>query len=453
MTTYDILWERLNRLSLPIDSLLISKESELVFEAYNNPYDVDTLHRMFSITKSVVSVAIGKLFAEHLVHPQDKICSYFPDYYTNEFHNPYMDNLTILDMLKMQGIYSATTYQKSSGESWTRTFFEAKPSHSCGRIFHYDTSATHTLCELVYRITGMDILSYLRPMLDTIGFSKEAYIIKNVFGEEMGGSGLMAKPSDILKLGDYILQTRNPDGDAIARYLYDATSLQAPTVHSAMIPEEGLGYGYQFWLIREGYMMYGLGSQYLLSYPGLHMNIMINADTQSLKGSGQSILDTVYDVLFPNQGVAVKDCIPQIPYNNLAKDISYQWEVINSDKKDDSGQPIFNKIGLNLYKAVKTMSEVSGQLSLYTKNGDFNIPFSFVAETRHIIEIYEQSIYSKARFLDENILYIESRIADECVGILTFLLHFSSKGLTMKLKKSEETYFDEFDGFLEAKIK
>lgn len=451
MTTYDILWERLNSLSLPIDSLLISKESELVFEAYNNPYDADALHRMFSITKSVISIAIGKLFAEHRLQPQDKICSYFPDYYTKEFHNPYMDNLTVLDMLKMQGIYSATTYQKSSKDSWTKTFFESTPSHSSGRIFHYDTSATHTLCELVMRITGKDILSYLRPELDAMGFSKDAYILKNAFGEEMGGSGLMAKPSDILKLGDYILQTRDPDGDAFARYLYDATSLQVPTVHSAMIPEEGLGYGYQFWLIREGYMMYGLGSQYLLSYPQLRMNLMINADTQGFKGSGQNILDTVYTFLFPKQSVAVNDYIPQVPYKGYANDISYQWEVVNSDKKDDSGNPIFHKIGLDLYGIHKTTPDISGKLSLYAKNGDFNIPFSFMTETRHIIETYEQTIYSKARFLDKNVLYIESRVADECVGSLTFLLYFTTDSLTMKLKKTEETYFYEFDGFLEAK--
>lgn len=451
MTTYNTLWERLNHLSLPIDSLLISRESKLIFEAYNSPYDADTLHRMFSITKSVVSIALGKLFSEHRLQPQDKICSYFTDYYTKEFHNPYMDNLTVLDMLKMQSIYSSTTYQKSSKDSWTKTFFDSTPSHSSGRIFHYDTSATHTLCELVMRITGKDILSYLRPELDAMGFSQDAYIIKNSFGEEIGGSGLMAKPSDILKLGDYILQTRNPDGDAFARYLYDATSLQTPTLHNATLPEESLGYGYQFWMIREGYMMYGLGSQYLLSYPKLRMNIMITADTQGFKGSGQSILDTVYTFLFPKQTITIRDNIPQIPYQNHVTDISYQWEVMDSDKKDHVGHPIFNTIGLDLYKTNTSIHDISGKLSFYTESGVFSIPFSFVTEIRHIIEIYEQTIYSKARFLDKNILYIESRVADECVGSLTFLLYFTTDSLTMKLKKTEETYFSEFEGFLEAK--
>ena len=46
----------------------------------------------------------------------------------------------------------------------------------------------------------MNLLEYLRKsFLDEIGFSKEAFIIDDPYGVPMGGSGLCARPSDMLK--------------------------------------------------------------------------------------------------------------------------------------------------------------------------------------------------------------------------------------------------------------
>lgn len=47
----------------------------------------------------------------------------------------------------------------------------------------------------------MDLLSYLRfKFLDEIGFSANAYILKDPNGVSMGGSGLCATPYDLLKV-------------------------------------------------------------------------------------------------------------------------------------------------------------------------------------------------------------------------------------------------------------
>lgn len=44
----------------------------------------------------------------------------------------------------------------------------------------------------------MDLLSYLRfKFLDEIGFSANAYILKDPNGVSMGGSGLCATPYDL----------------------------------------------------------------------------------------------------------------------------------------------------------------------------------------------------------------------------------------------------------------
>jgi CubicO group peptidase (beta-lactamase class C family) len=111
-------------------------------------------------------------------------------------------NMTIQHMLTMQICHSSTTYKIDRQKNWVESFFKVSPTHKSGDIFLYDTSAAHTLAALIKKLTGKGVLDYLREKcLDKLDFSKDAYIIKDPFGSEMGGSDLMAYPEDLLKIG------------------------------------------------------------------------------------------------------------------------------------------------------------------------------------------------------------------------------------------------------------
>ena len=56
--------KELDAANVPMHALLIMKNDSLVFEKYYAPYDADTLHRMFSITKSFTAIAIALLMEE-----------------------------------------------------------------------------------------------------------------------------------------------------------------------------------------------------------------------------------------------------------------------------------------------------------------------------------------------------------------------------------------------------
>ena len=80
----DSLWiknflDRLESCHLPRHSFILMKDDKIVAESYYAPYKADTLHRMFSITKSFVSVAIGLLAEEGKLSLDDKIVSFFPE--------------------------------------------------------------------------------------------------------------------------------------------------------------------------------------------------------------------------------------------------------------------------------------------------------------------------------------------------------------------------------------
>ena len=191
-------------------SLLVAEKGKLCCEAYWDPWKRDSLHRMYSVTKSFVSIAIGCLEHDGLISIDDRIAAYFPEYASLP---PELSLLTIRNMLMMRTCYRTTTY-KAGGRSsyipswqkeWVRSFFSSKPDHDPGMFFIYDTSSTHVLASLVERVSGTDFVSFIRStFLSGLDISGDTYITKDPEGRPAGGSGLMMRPIDLLKVIDDI---------------------------------------------------------------------------------------------------------------------------------------------------------------------------------------------------------------------------------------------------------
>lgn len=112
---------------IPLHSVLIAQHGNLLFEKYYAPYCRNKLQRMFSVTKSFTSLAIGLLEQEGKISLQDPICDYFPEYLPGKVH-PWLAEMTIENMLKMQTCYNMTTYNKTSTtENWVRSFSRQNP--------------------------------------------------------------------------------------------------------------------------------------------------------------------------------------------------------------------------------------------------------------------------------------------------------------------------------------
>ena len=156
--------ERLDRQGIPMHSFLLLRHNKLVAEGYYAPYTPDKLHRMFSISKSFTSIAIGLLADEGKISLNDPIVQYFPEKLPENLH-PWIAQMTIRDMLMMRTCHAATTYKFDMQKDWVESFFTVPPTHPSGKLFHYDTSSPHTLCALVEKLTGEDMLTYIKRSL------------------------------------------------------------------------------------------------------------------------------------------------------------------------------------------------------------------------------------------------------------------------------------------------
>ena len=290
---------------ISMHSFLLCKDDCLVAEGYYAPVKKNDLHRMFSVTKSFVSIAIGLLQEEGRLSLDDSIVKFFPEYVpnTSEAH-PWLLATTIRDMLSMRSCHASTTYDKfSSKTDWVKSFFTVAPTHKPGTVFHYDTSATHTLCALVEKLTGMKMLDYLRnKVLNEIGFSKDAYCLTDGFGVSMGGSGLMATSRDLMCFALLILHNGNLNGKQYisADYIKEATSFQTATCVTGPIPSESQGYGLQFWIGEHNSIVcYGMGGQLAILLPEYNTAIVTTADTQGYQGGNQVIYDAIFRHILP----------------------------------------------------------------------------------------------------------------------------------------------------------
>ncbi|WP_026516329.1 serine hydrolase domain-containing protein [Butyrivibrio sp. MC2021] len=462
--------KRLREKGVPMHSLLIRRGDTLVFEKYYAPYTADKLHRMFSISKSFTALGIFCMIMEGKIALDDPIVKYFPEYTSEDIH-PFIKMTTIRNMLMMRTCHASTTYKVNMKSDWVESFFTVAPTHKPGTVFHYDTSAAHVLCALVEKLSGTDLLSYLKDrILKYVDFSENSYMVKDPFGVSIGGSGLMATPMDIMKVL-YILENKGTIkcSDGTVRELLRAdlvslaTSNLSDTIMTGPLPSESQGYGMQIWQNEKGgFVLYGMGGQLAIHVPDKNLSVVTTADTQGMQGGNQIIYDAFYELLLPqitdepvkeNGNDKLEDYCqnlqieaPSLPahYQSVTPDIApgcYKYQL--SGEKS-----LFSELTLNLNE--------SGESALILKEKDSDtkheIRFGIGSMCQGEFADYNTPYTAGAVFTRSNVLYIRVHLIGESVGSLRFQLYFEEKELTVFMRKIEETYFGEFDGHLYGKL-
>lgn len=462
--------ERLSSHEVPMHSLLILHHDKLVTKGYYSPCSENTLHRMFSISKSFTSIAIGLLAEEGKLSLDDPIIKFFPDKVPCNVH-PWIAAMTIRDMLMMRTCHASTTYKLDMTKDWVESFFTTPPTHPAGRIFHYDTSSAHTLCALAERLSGRPMLTYIKEKLPELGLSKESYMITDPFGVSLGGSGLVATSMDLLKFGYFIYHKGKICGSQLisSSYIEKATSDLTATSVTAPVLSEACGYGYQFWQNQKGgCVCYGMGGQLIILLPEYDMICVTTADTQGIGGGNQLIYDALYEEILPfiskeplpvNTGTysSYHEMLGALQINPLKGDFfSPLMKGINNITYHAVQDPMgFEKISLTFTEKKQENSDnvqTAGTLYFRIKGKNYSFSFGLGYLETGIFPIYDLNHAASAVWLNENTLYIKVHIIDAYVGSVKFELAFGQNDVTIFMKKQEESLFHEFNGHLYCTI-
>lgn len=466
---------RLKQRRIPMHSFLMLKNDKLIFEGYYEPCGADTQHRMFSISKSLTSIAIGLLIDEGKLSLDDPIIKYFPEKVPDNVH-PWIASMTIRDMLMMRTCHASTTYKQNMNADWVESFFTTPPTHPAGKLFHYDTSSSHTLCALVEKISGENMIDYIKEKLDILGLSDSSYMIKDPFGVSMGGSGFVALPIDLLKLGYFISHKGNIMGKQLisASYIDMAVSCLTATQVTAPVPSEAQGYGLMFWRgEKNGFTCYGMGGQLIILLPDYDLICVTTADTQNIGGGNQQIYDALYEEILPyikdsaipvtrestellddtlaSLRVEPLESCPAPDFADRINGKAYKVEINNSALSKGSDFESF-KLDFDNENCTDHNSQCTGRLSFVYKGKSYCVKFGIGSMQTGLFPIHDMNYCASGAWLPDGTFYIMAHIIDAYVGSVHFQLSFGKDDLTVFMRKKEESLFNEFQGHVYCRL-
>lgn len=308
-----------------LHSVLVVRGRHIVLERYfeaedNNwgrPLGVvrfgsDTLHNLYSVTKSVVALVYGIALAEGKVPPPSApLYDQFPEY---------QDLVAADERRKPQTIAHAPSM--SLGARWNeiglaydspandevglemardryRFVLERPVTGAPGKRWQYSGGATALLGRLIAKGTGRSLPDYARAALfDPIGLGRTEWVTSNdtwVFrqsgtgdGEPIAASGLRMTPRDLARVGQLVLDNGMADGRQV---------VAAEWLAECFVPRVSVNelqrYGYQWYLGDMEFLAGGTvrlehwvgcagnGGQRLYVMPDLDLVIVVTAGNYS----------------------------------------------------------------------------------------------------------------------------------------------------------------------------
>jgi CubicO group peptidase (beta-lactamase class C family) len=288
--------DRIDRLRVPIHGFILLRGGAVAAEGYWAPFHAERKHRMYSVSKSFVSLAVGLLTDRGRLSLDDQVARFFPDKTPDPLHR-WLATATVRDLLMMATPHSTNSYTRHDTD-WVRTFFEKSPSHPPGTIFSYDTAATVVLGTIVERLAGMPFLEAMREhVLDPIGFSKDAWCIQTPEGSSWGGSGVICTLRDMAKVAQVCADGGKWGEQQLISHEYIAAATAKQIDNTIAWGKHG--YGYQIWRIAEnGFAFIGMGSQLAFCFPDRDFVFACVSDTQGIGPTGTGVVDAFWEELY-----------------------------------------------------------------------------------------------------------------------------------------------------------
>src|SRR5205085_11372450 len=124
-----------------MNSFMLVRHGQVVAEGWWGPYDAQTPHILYSLSKSFTSTAVGLAIADGKLSLDDEVLKFFPDDAPAQSSNN-LKAMRVSDLLRMSTGHQ-TEPPRTAGEAWTRTFLRHEVPFKPGTHFLYNTSATY----------------------------------------------------------------------------------------------------------------------------------------------------------------------------------------------------------------------------------------------------------------------------------------------------------------------
>lgn len=443
-------------------SIMLLRHGKVIAEGWWNPYRPDLKHSLYSLSKSFTATAVGFANAEHKLALNDKVISFFPDELPDTV-SPYLSQLTVKDLLTMSVGQDPEPMSIGKDTNWVKGFLASPIVHQPGTTFLYNSLATYMLSAIVQKVTGEQVIDYLKPRLfQPLGISGIDWET-DPKGINTGGWGLRLKTEDIAKFGQLFLQHGKWNGKQILPSGWVEEASTAKIIQHPSLPQSKRdssdweqGYCYQMWRCRHNaYRGDGAMGQYCIVLPDEDAVIAITSETADMQGE----LNLIWNILLPAMH---KDKLPADKSADAALQQKLASLALNIPNDHPASATINNINGKTFSmepndKHIQTISfdfkNGTCALQIKTDTASYNLNFGsgkwqagettmqgpYLVNAAHTLKgLPPFKIVGDYTWLDANTLelvlrYIESPHTE------TMLYHFNDNSLTLEMRRSFNT--------------
>jgi CubicO group peptidase (beta-lactamase class C family) len=273
---------------LNIHSVLVIRNGYIVTEAYFPPYQQDSKHELWSVTKSVVSALVGITIDEGSIDGVNQpVLDYFPDP-TIASSDPRKQTMTLEHLLTMTSGLDwsddRSIYGMMRSRDAPRYVLDRLLDEEPGTRFNYNSGNTHVLSAIIQETSGRSTLDFAREHLfDPLGISDVEWETDSS-GIPIGGWGLWMRPRDMAKLGYLYLNEGVWDGQQVIPADWVRESTEPRLQVEEVLEPWDLYYGYGWWVHEFGaYAAHGRGGQFIFVFPDLEVVVVFTSSLPESK--------------------------------------------------------------------------------------------------------------------------------------------------------------------------
>ncbi|OJI94894.1 hypothetical protein LY10_04254 [Planktotalea frisia] len=280
-----------------ITALVVFKDGALVHESYYQGTNADDLRISWSVAKSYLSSLLGVLLDEGAIASiDDPVTKYAPSLKGGAydgatirnvlnmasgvtFDEDYLDQTS--DINKMGRVLALGGSMDGFAADLSETFAEP------GTDWQYVSIDTHIISMIIRGATGREIAPLLsEKVIIPMGLEASPYYLTDGNGVAFVLGGLNLRTRDYARMGQMFLQNGAYNGQQIV----PADWVAASTVPSAPTAQGEYGYGYQWWMPKDGregeFLARGVYGQYIYINRPLGVVIASNAADRKFRDEG-----------------------------------------------------------------------------------------------------------------------------------------------------------------------
>lgn len=418
---------------LGINTFMLIKDGKVACEGYYHPFDNDTKHVLYSMSKSITATALGYAIAEGKIGLNDSISKFFPEYDKHGRNK----KITVRHLVTMTAGKMVGMAKARHDKDWVKIFFNSPSIAKPGKLFMYTNDNFYMLSAIISKVYGETLIDFLTPRLfEPLGIEGAIWETDNN-GYASGGWGLYMDIEATAKIMLCYANMGEFEGKQVLprEWVEEATKYQVPTVKKGQI-DVTKGYGYSFWqmAIPNTYRAYGLFGQSGIVFKDHNTVLIVNSAIARDEDSAAAIR-TMAETLWDEGNEEYEDKLNELLSNLGDKDDlpecerNYELEEKYDKKLLKTHSSTFASM---LNATITTVHDAQmGYIDRFSLRRDGDDLYMLWKEHTYVNEIklgmhneYEHSIvelggmkynaYTKAAWTDAKKLTIDIRIAEAC---------------------------------------